>query len=199
MDTELTIKIATVVIAFVGGCILLWRANKELFFGSRNSLREEYKFAKTFFDDLEKQPKMHPYARQKGFQGIAGNQSLSPKVIEYLLTLHDPATVLNDYAFSFKLLDHSVTAGTKQIKFKVAYSDESRRNRLKWYYVIVYAASYTIAISPILAGQWGLLSKSLSFGLLLVTLPFLLVTVASINASRRMHCAERLVKSQYTH
>lgn len=196
MDKDLFIKIATVVIAFIGGCILLWRANKELFFGSRNSLREEYKFAKAFFDDLEKQPKMHPYVRQKGFQGIAGNQSLSPTVIEYLLTLHDPATVLNDYVFSCKLLEHSPVAGTKQIRFKNAYSDESRRKNLKWIYVAIYGASYTIAVSPILAGQWGLLSKSLSFGLLLITLPFLAATVASIQASRRMHCAERLVNNQ---
>lgn len=94
MNTNLAMQLATVTIAFVGGCGAMWRANKELFWGSRNSLREEYKFAKSFFDDLGKQPNMHPYARQKGLEAITGNPSLPYGVIEYLLTLHDPANVL---------------------------------------------------------------------------------------------------------
>ena len=196
MNIELYLKIASTLTAIGVGCVLLWRANKELFFGSRNSLRDEYKFAKAFFDDLDKQPNMHPYARQKGLQAIAGNQSLPSGVIEYLLTLHDPASVLKDYVFARTLLEHFPTAGKKQISFKARYEKASRRKAFKIMYFSTYWISYFWAVSPILAMQWMRVSVELSMFLSLFTLPFLSVTLWSIRANIRMNRAESLVKNQ---
>lgn len=196
MDIEIYLKVATVLVALLGGCVLMWRANKELFFGSRNSLREEYKFAKAFFDDLEKQPDMHPYARQKGFQAIAGDPLLPPKEIEYLLTLRDPASVLMDYVFAREFLEHLPTAGKHQITFKPQYSKASRRKTLRLKYATLFFASYLIAVSPILASSWGMISTPLSLRLLLFTLPFLGATYFAARAVLRIKRAELLVKNQ---
>lgn len=196
MNTDLIVKIAPIVITLFVGIVTMWRANKELSWGTKSSLREEYKFAKGFFDDLDKQPNMHPYARQKGLQAIAGNQSLPSSLIEYLLTLHDPARVLKEYVFARTLLEHFPTAGKKQINFKARYRKVTHRKAWKFLYFSIYWISYLWALSPIFALQWLHISIDDTVFFSCFTLPFLAATILSIRANVRIKRAETFVKTQ---
>lgn len=183
--------------SFVIGWVVVWRANKELLLGRRNSLRDEYKFAKSFFEDLEvKEPAMHLYVRQKGFQAIAGATHIPHTEIEYLLTFNDPVRVLNEYVVARDLLLHYPTAGRNQITFKSLYRTASRRKALLALYIAGFGLSYLVAVFPLFAWIWGKISLPLMISLMSASMPILIGTYFSARAAVKLRYAERLVKSQ---
>ncbi|WP_156369676.1 hypothetical protein [Duganella sp. Leaf126] len=196
MDFYEIAKIAAAVTSFVGGLVLIWRANKEIFFGSRNSLREEYKFAKTFFEDLDATPDMHPHARQKGFHAIAGTTSIPYKEIEFLLTFKNHESVLSDYVIARDLLIYTPGNSKYQIDFRPMYAKPSRRDRLQKLYLIGFGLSYAIAVLPLLGWTWKQLSIQFVFALAPVSVAFLFGTYHCAKASIKLKRAERLVSAQ---
>ena len=81
LDYELLYKLAT----FLLGAIATWRVVVELIRGRHGSLRDEFKFAKEFLQELKADPDMHPFLKQKGFQAIAGDPRLSPSMSTALI------------------------------------------------------------------------------------------------------------------
>ena len=113
MDTDQWKDVVPIITTIVFSASTLWLAIKQRIDGNKSARREEYKFAKVFFDDLKANPDMHPFARKKGFKAIGKNEDLPASVIEHLMTFQDPVTALNDYEVSRGYLHISEEPGRR--------------------------------------------------------------------------------------
>jgi len=146
MDIELLLK----VLALVASAFGAWKILSELARARRSTLRDEYRFAKEFFADIQSKESLHAYVRDKGFEALAGERSLTTREIEYLVSLPCPAQSLREYANGRKYLEHASTAGDKQIMLKKKY----QKPRLMWAillgYFLLFLVAYSAAWSPLL-------------------------------------------------
>ena len=122
----------------------------ELIRGRFGQLREEYKFARDFFADLEKNPQMHPFLRQKGYQAIACDNRLASAEIEYLLTLQDSPQALKDYVLGRQYINHLATATGSQLTFKHKFESTFSRMWRKGGYLALYLGCILIGLAPIM-------------------------------------------------
>ena len=81
VDIEQILKIG----AFFLSAVATWKVIIELLRGRQGRLREEYIFAKAFFEHVQSEPNLHPFLKEKGYQAIAGDPTLTAAEIEYLL------------------------------------------------------------------------------------------------------------------
>ncbi len=196
MDLELVAKIVAALGA-IGG---LGKILYEVLIGKRGRMREEYKFAKEFLDAVERTPNMHPYIREKGYQAISGDHTLSADEVEYLLTLVKPDRALRDYVLGRPYLEHFPHAGNLQIAYKKRYrSNWSRRWRL-YLYVTLYFCFALAAFAPFMLASlttasgteilWANIFSIAIFG------PY---AWWSIKAGARIYRAKMLVTHQHKH
>ncbi len=196
MDFDVVVKSATLLIGAIGSGKLLY----DLSVGKGSRMREEYKFAKDFLDQIKSGPKLHPFLREKGYQAIAGDQELSGDEIEYLLSLKRPDLALRDYVLGRPYLEHLPNAGDLQINFKKRY----RESWSRWWRKIMYSALYLVlffaAFSPLL------LSRMFKTGLteIFVACVFSITVFGSyawfaLKEATRIVRAEKLVKNQDKH
>lgn len=198
MDVDLVLRVVTVTIALAGAAKILY----ELYTGNRIRMREEYKFAREFFGDLEKHApgSFHPYLREKGYQAIAGDSRLSGDEIEYLLSLTRPERALRDYVLGRHYLQHVPQSGNLQMKFKKKYEAKwSRQWRIGlyglFYFVFAFAAFTPWVFSGVL--ELSFQRALAAFGLCLVLFgPY---AVMSLRAAARIHRAQMLVAHQDRH
>ena len=61
MGIEQILKIG----AFFLSAVATWKVIIELLRGRQGRLREEYKFAKAFFEHLQSEPNLHPFLKEK--------------------------------------------------------------------------------------------------------------------------------------
>ena len=194
MDYELIYRLATLAL----GAIATWRVVVELIRGRHGSLRDEYRFARDFLQDLKANPGMHPFLKQKGLQAIAGDTSLSTSEVEYILGLRDSPQALKDYVLGRPYLDHLATAGAKQIAFKGNYSKLWSRRWRKALYLLLYTILYLAAVAPLLLLSFKVVQPgqaALAFACSLVV--FLPPAFLALRAGVRIARAEELVRSQY--
>lgn len=196
MDFDLVIKLATL----LGGAVATWRVVVELLRGKHGHLREEYKFARDFINDVNENPKMHPFLRQKGYQAIAGDTRLSAGEIEYLLTFHDSARSLKDYVLGKPYLEHFATAAGSQVVFKRKFEARWVRFSIKVLFFVLYLFCYFAGFSPVALHAF----KAMSAAQALVTFVFTAVlffppAFLALRAGVRVTRAEVLVKNQQKH
>ena len=199
MDTDQWIKIAPIITTILLGASTLFLSIKQYLDGNKNARREEYKFAKLFFEELLENPTMHPFARKKGFQAIGRKQDLPPSVIEHLMTLRDPVMALNDYEFSQSYLMHSEELGPRQLTFasKVLFLTEKRRNAMSLFYIACALASYLVAFTPWFLLTIGTISVPVAINSLIILFPVgITITVISMREFVQLRRAIRLVKAQ---
>lgn len=199
MDTDQWLKVAPIVTTILFGASTLWLSVRQYLDGNKTARREEYRFAKIFFDDLRENPGMHPFARKKGFQAIGGNQDLPPSVIEHLMTFHDPVTSLGDYEASRGYLKNSEALGPRQLYFAstLLCSTEKRRNILSAAYLSCAIAFYFLAFAPWLLLTIGKISTSIAINSTIVFFPIgITVTVLAAREFIQLRRAMRLVKAQ---
>jgi hypothetical protein len=146
MDIELSLKILALVVSAFGA----WKILSELARARRSTLREEYRFAKEFFADLQSKESLHPYVRDKGFEALARDRSLTTREIEYLVSLPGPAQSLREYANGRRYLEHAATAGDKQIMLKKRYQKSWILRAILLGYLLLFLAAYSAAWSPLL-------------------------------------------------
>ena len=196
MDSEQILKIG----AFFLSAIATWKVIIELLRGRQGRLREEYKFAKEFFEDLRSNPQLHPFLKQKGYQAIAGDPSFTASEIEYLLTLQDSSRALKDYVFGRKYLEHLPTAGNSQILFKKRYSKGWVVRVLEIYYFLQYLFLYLLAFSPLFFHSIAAFFNTRTLLALIVSCAiFLPAALYSLVASLRIGRATALVTAQKTY
>jgi len=194
LDYELLYKLAT----FLLGAVATWRVVVELIRGRHGSLRDEYKFAKEFLQELKANPDMHPFLKQKGFQAIAGDPRLSTLEIEYLLSLQDSARALQDYVLGSAYLVHQVTAGAKQITFKKKYMRPWARHWRKAGYLVLYAFFYLVGVAPLILPAFKVLQISSALTTFVFSVVFFFpAAFLALRAGYRISRAEVLVSTQY--
>jgi hypothetical protein len=194
MEIELAIKFGSLVIAGITCAKLMY----DWLLGRHGRLREEYRFAKELLRDIESEEGLHPYAKQKGYQALAGDVSLSVSEIEYLLQLQDSARSLKDYVLGRKYLEHFSTAADVKIDFRKCYRHRwSRIWRQIWYFFL-YLGCFSTAVGPLwyfAAEKVGITTRMLPS--LAITIPvFLPMAMIALRAGVRVARAEALVKKQ---
>ena len=199
MDTDQWLKVVPIVTTIGFGASTLWLSIRQYLDGNKNSRREEYKFAKLFFDELRAKPEMHPFARKKGFQAIGRNQDLPPSVIEHLMTLRDPVTALSDYESSRGYLKNSETFGRRQLGFASAtlFATEKRRNIISATYLACAITFYLLSFTPWFLLTIGKISTPLAINASIVFSPVgMMISVGAVREFLQLRRAMRLVKAQ---
>ena len=192
---ELIIRSILVVPAVLGAGKIIY----DITVGKRAYLREEYKFAKDFLSDANKDG-IHPFVLEKGYQAIAGTSTLSPEDISYILSLKKPSQCLKDYVLSNQLMDELKTEGNLKLNFKRKYQKSCFRTWLKFFYSSGYFLLAFIALSPVVVSNYFVISGLHSLLLLAFTLP-LAGTLAwsSLIAYARVKRGEELISNQEKH
>lgn len=192
-------KVLPILTTAIFGATTAWLAWNNHLDSKKNAWREEYKFAKTFFDDLLANPAMHSFARKKGYQAIGGNKDLSPAAIEHLMTLNDPVAALSDYEYSRSYLRHQGTPDRRQLSFidSRLLATEGRRKVWRNAMVLVGAIFYLIAFTPWALYSLQLISDPFAIGLTLaVAPPGFWATIFLWKEAAQISRAMRLLKTQ---
>jgi hypothetical protein len=188
MQFETIAKIISAIVAVAGVGKIIYDVTT----GSESSLREDYKFAKEFLEDLKNNPDLHPFAVEKGYQAIAGSKFISAEEVAYLLSLKNPNKCLNDYLLSRKYLQKLDTDGDLHLAFCHKYSYPLSRNVRKSIFFTLYVCCALISILPIFMPQY--------FRFVVITLPgFGYYAFVSLDVYIRIYRGEQLVKNQQRH
>lgn len=193
MDLEFYLKLIPVTLGVFGAIIAYLNFSTS----SRASLREQYKFAKEAMMDFKENPKMHPFMKEKALQAIAGTKTISTEEMEYILTLEDSPTRLNEFSKAKQLLIRFNNSSSKKIAFKGRYDKRMYRLFLKTFYSLIYFTFAFAAFSPIIFAGF-LKLESGKFGLLfLFTLSiFGFYAFMAANAFAKLNLGESLVANQ---
>jgi len=141
---------------------------------------------------------MHAFARQKGFQAIAGDSSIPPSIIQHLMSFVDPVTALQDYAIGQSYLKHSPDLQQRQLGFGGPFLVTHERRKL-WFIGMVtgFMSSYFIAVAPYFLWLLRIISASTAIGWSVITVPtFLYSAFMFAKEARQIRAAMRLVKVQ---
>ncbi len=185
MQPETIFKTITAIFAIVG----VGKTFYEMRTGNRSRLREEYKFAKDFLEELNNNPNLHPFALEKGYQAIAGTTIVSTEEMNYLLSLKNPSKCLKDYLDGKEYLNKLDAHSDCKFNFKKKYSTFWSRRWRKSLYFIVYFVSFCLAIAPFFLPQ--------SFHLLIITMTvYGFCAFCFLDRAGKISSAERLINNQ---
>jgi hypothetical protein len=189
MELDVIIKI----IGVVSAPIVALKPIYDINLGGESRLREKYKFAKGFFEDLKNNPDMSPFEKELGYQAIVGSQNISAKEVAYLLSLKNPCRCLNDYLFSRKYLQAIEKNGDLCLNYSDKHANDWKRNFRKRTYFTLYWIFASIAFVPIF------LPQNLN-ALLIGTIPiFGYYAFTALNTYSKIDRAEKLVNNQQRH
>lgn len=196
MEVEWIFRIISIIV----GAIAIRKALADIVRGRHGDLREEYKFARDFIHEMNLNPKMHPFLRQKGYQAIAGDARLSAGEIEYLLTLHHPARAIRDYVFGKFYLEHLATATNRQIVFKKKYRSRWKRFSRKILFMGLYLLCFCFAFAPVALPLFNKFSSAqLLTAFVFTAILFLPASFMALIEGIRVTTAEILVRNQQKH
>jgi hypothetical protein len=177
MNSENLQKLLPIAITLILGIATIYLSFRQFLLGSTHSYREEYKFSKAFFDDLEINPRMHKYVRHKGYQAVLGNKSVESEVIEYLMRTKEPVNFLRYYGISRSYLKHEFIDGKLQLKFESRFRFSTPERRKLWliFYAVISLFFYLAAFSPIFLWTFKTITSSVALGLGFFTFPLGLI------------------------
>lgn len=174
----------------------------EIVIGARSRLRDEYKFAREFMLDLERQPTMHPFVLEKGYQALVGDSLLSTNEATYLLSLKDSPRALRDFVMGRKYLEHLPQKGNLQIDFKVVYRTRWPRLWRRTMYLTLAGLLWLLGFGPLVFSPELFKGVAVetwlpyTFGCIVIFLPN---AFFSLKNWARIYRAEELVKNQQRH
>lgn len=193
IEWDMALKAGAVLVGLVGATKVVY----ELIIGSHGRRRDEYKFARDFFRDLEDGAGMHPFLQEKGYQAVAGDAHVSAAEIEYVLSLNRPDQALRDFVLGRPYLQFSKVGRVGRLGFRPEYERNWSRMWRKIYYGICYGCLFFLAISPFVLSGWlgkGVLETVWDLGMLFVLCsPLAWMALVSL---ARVYRAEKLVKDQ---
>ncbi|WP_299003859.1 hypothetical protein [uncultured Shewanella sp.] len=188
-DAILIVKIITAICTFVGLAKITFDINS----GIKTRLREEYLFAKNFLKDMEKET-LHPFAIQKGYQAIAGDQFLNLEAIKYVLSLTDPLESLKNFKLAKNIVHYDEACAI--FTFKKFYKSTSVRWGMKIFFFFIYVLlSSAITFLLMYDEQLKLTIQGLIF--FIPILAYMAIT--SLLACLKIKQAEALVNRQKIH
>ena len=196
MEIDVIAKAITVLVGVFGVGKVLY----EYVIGRKGRMREEFRFANDFLAAVDANPEMHPYLQEKGYQAIAGDNTLSADEVKYLLSVVNPDRALKDYVLGRPYLEHISHGGDLQLHYKARYKSKWSRN----WRIGLYSASYftfaLLAFSPMVLAAFIPMSFSqwswATAGCLLIFGPY---AWWSLKAGTRIYRAKMLVSHQHKH
>lgn len=196
MNWDLIVKLGGLAVAVISAGKLLY----DLMLGQAGRLREEYKFAKEFLQEVAQNKDLHPYAKEKGFQAIAGDSNITGIEIEYLLSLQSPVKALRNYVLGKKYLQHLPKAGNLQIAFKEKYQSTWARRWRKIYYLSLYTLFASLSLAPWIFAKFLFEKPDQGWAMILLC-PILFAPFAwfCLKDAARIFRAEDLVAEQGRH
>ncbi len=196
MDAEIILKFLAALVGLIGAAKIFYDFST----GRRSRMRDEYKFAKDFFLDLNSTSPMHPFLREKGYQAIAGTSLISGEIIEYLLTLTRPDRAMRDYVLGEHYLEHISRSGDLKIEFKEKYKENWTRKIRLYGYSGLYLIFALLALSPLILGKFlNLPLSTMLSSFLICSAVFGPYAWLSLRASVKMYRAQMLVSHQDKH
>lgn len=195
MDVETIVKLVGAIVAILG----IWKILYEFKTGRKAHLRAEYEFAKKFLSEIDSQ-NIHPFPLEKGYQAIAGTNTVKASEVEYILTLEDPVQCLKDYVLSKQLMDKMDTTGDLKLSFRKKYSKRWSRRWRKVMYISFYFAFAIIAFCPLLIQSHFNTSLSNMAIQLIFSIPLGgLYAWGALNAYSKIIRGEHLIENQSKH
>lgn len=195
MNIEIAAKLASVII----GIFSLAKIYLEITGVRRSRAREEYKFAKEFLCAIEDE-KIHPFAKEKGYQAISGDASLKGAEVAYLLSLREPEKALKNYVMGRSYLKHLPNRGNLQIDFDEKYKTDKSRKLRKWLYTSIYGIFSFGTMAPLVFSKYISDNIGNIFALFFIfAITLFPIGLAALREAARIHRAERLVESQHRH
>jgi hypothetical protein len=174
----------------------------ELLVGSHIRRRDEYRFAKELFADMERVPPVHPFVLEKGFHALVNDPLIKIDEAQYLLTLKDSPRALRDFVMGRQYLDHLPHKGNLQIEFKTAFRGGWSRAWRRAIYLFSAFICWTLGAGPLIFSPelFSVLPEGtllpLIVGCMLIFLPN---AFFAMKAWARIYRAETLVKHQEKH
>ncbi|RUS67269.1 hypothetical protein CUZ56_01212 [Saezia sanguinis] len=191
MNTEIIFKLITVLL----GSFTLMKLFIDASRGRKSHMREEYKFAKEFLNDVKNNKEMHPFAIEKGFQAIACEQWIEAKEVDFVISLEEPTRSLNDFIQGNRYIELKEDKNGQQIVFKQKYQAIWHRRWRKLVALLLYFCFCLLALSPWLLLPYITMNIGTAVILLLVTIPvFGSYAYMCLSWGTRVLAAERLVK-----
>lgn len=173
MNPEFLQKLALSTIPLFLTACTIYLSFRQFSLGAKTAYREEYKFAKSFFDDLKASPHMHKYALHKGYQAVSGNRSLPTVVLEFLMQTQDPVKAVNNYASSKSYIEHVFANGNFVLQFRKDFRFSTVRRRKFWlfFYASISILFYLLLFSPLFAFNFKFISSGIAIALASFTVP----------------------------
>ena len=179
--------------AFVGLITLAVLVYK-LPFASKSRLKDDYRFAKEFLEDIVSDKDMHHLVVERGYFALVGKSGVKVEDIEYIISLVDADRCLKDYLLARTFIEFDVRI--QKIVFKGVCKSKRIRSILKVLLFLVYFIMGNLAVAPYIFAykfdfslQWFALS-------VVAFLCFGFFAVRSLLAFIRIQRGEELVKGQ---
>lgn len=195
MDIAEIAKLILAVAGILTGAKILY----DIAVANKSNLREEYRFAREFLDDPQRQH-LHPFTIARGYQAIAGTSIVKPWEIEYILSLENPIQCLNDFVLSKQLFRKQEADSEFRLVFRNGYQSPFSRSSKKYCYFVLYFVLALAAVSPLLLSISFNVKVSNPLILLLFTFPtFGFCAWTSMQAAAKVVRAEHLFDNQKKH
>lgn len=181
-----------IAVVLAGG---LWKFIKEMpeiHRGRRKALQEDFAFAEDFLNKLAAN-EMHPAAKARGLQALAGSRDVTGAEVELVLHISHEREVMGDYLLGQKYLQLNVDATPPQFEFQPKLRTERRRRWHKRLCTGVQLFAITGAVVLLiycLAYQNAALLQVAWIGLLM------LITFGAASRSMDIESAEKFMKAQ---
>lgn len=199
MDAGLLLKIFGATTALIGTGTGLALAIYNFLTGNANRQREEYKFAKDFFQSANEE-ELHPFVLEKGYQIIVGNKVMPMNEIEYLFSLKNSAQAIKDNMLARPYIEYRHEEVEKKIKYKKKFEAVWSRKWRIWMYIFLYALCFFLAFSSLVFYPYTSTKLGLSLtedGLLIGY--FLPLAYLSLRAGSKVYRAGKLIENQEKH
>jgi len=149
-DIELILRLAPILVAVIGVPPLLYN----WIMARKGHLRDEFKHAQQFLEDLHSKPDMPQFAKEKGLLALAGNRHVDPKLILHVLDFPSPVRALNDLVRGWRYLELVESSAGNRIDFRPKYRARWRRTWRKVFYSIAYFSLAFMVFSPLLLAAY---------------------------------------------
>lgn len=192
-EIEFLVKLIPALVAVIGVPTLLYN----LQMARKGHLREEYKHAQAFFENLRNNRDMDPFERELGLVSLAGNRYIDPELILFVLTIPSPVRALRDLVRGRDYVELCPEAEGKRLQFKAEFRNVWRRRARKAFHSVAYFILAFLSLSPLFLGALLHMSVAQVVQAMFLTVgccvPYAWLSLREVTAIYR---AEALLRSQ---
>lgn len=192
-EIEFLVKLIPALVTVIGVPPLLYN----LQMARKGHLRDEYKHAQAFFENLRTNRDMDPFEKELGLLSLAGNRYVDPELILYVLNIPSPVRALRDLVRGRDYVELCQESEGKRLQFKAKFRNVWRRRSRKAFYSAAYFILAFLSLSPLLLGAMLHMNVAQTVQAMFLTIgccvPYAWLSLREINAIYR---AEALLRSQ---